>query len=257
MLKIPYMLRLKPLLIIVSSLLIFSSCDIQKKVYNKGYHIDWFVKDYKYPHSKKTIAQQLKQQVFDSTNHNIKHSNSIRLKKTEELLSLTGINKPDSFHNCDIIFLLNGEEIDAIVTEIDIDVLKYKRCINPNGPVYTMFKSDVMMIKYKNGTKDIFIPSNTPTPPRQDVFPLEPIVSQSSTNQIVENQRESNPLAVIGFLLGLISLIIPFPALLLTSLTSIVFGLASLKSDYPALAVLAIILGLIVLLIGLAVLAAV
>lgn len=114
-----------------------------------------------------------------------------------------------------------------------------------------------MMIKYKNGTKDIFIPSNTPTPPRQDVFTREPIVTQSSANQFVENPRESNPLAVIGFIFGLISLIIPFPALLLTSLTGIVFGLASLKSDYPALAVLAIVLGLIVLLFGLAVLAAV
>lgn len=253
------MFKFKSLLIIISSILFFSSCDIQKKVYNKGYHIDWFVKDYQYPDSKKTIAQQLKQQVFDSTNHNIKHSNSIRLKKTEELLSITGINKPDSFHNCDIIFLLNGEEIDAIVTEIDIDVIKYRRCINPNGPVYTMFKSDIMMIRYKNGTKDIFVPSNTPTPPRQDVFQREaPIVTQSSSStQVNASQGESNPLAVIGFMLSLISLIIPFPALLLTSLTSIVFGLSSLKSDYPVLAVLAIILGIIVLLFGLAVLAAV
>jgi hypothetical protein len=255
------MFKLKSLLIIISSILFLSSCDIQKKVYNKGYHIDWFVKDYQYPHSKQTIAQQIKQQVFDSTNQNIKHSNTIRLQKTEELLSITGINNPDSFHNCDIIFLLNGEEIDAIVTEVDIDVVKYKRCINPNGPVYTMFKSDIMMIRYKNGTKDIFIPSHTPTPapPRQDEFSRQtPTVTQSSSSsQVVENPRESNPLAVIGFMLSLISLVIPFPALLLTSLTSIVFGLASLHSDYPALAVLAIILGIIVLLFGLAVLAAV
>lgn len=56
----------------------------------------------------------------------------------------------------DIILLKNGEEIKAIVNEIDIHVIKYKKFENPNGPVYNLKKTDVVMITYENGLKDEF-----------------------------------------------------------------------------------------------------
>jgi hypothetical protein len=60
----------------------------------------------------------------------------------------------------DKILLKNGEEINAIVNEIDTDVIKYKKFENPNGPLYTIEKKLVFMVKYQNGTKDVF--SETP-----------------------------------------------------------------------------------------------
>jgi len=60
----------------------------------------------------------------------------------------------------DIIILKNGDEIKATVSEIDIDVIKYKKFDNPEGPAYSIKKAEVFMIKYANGTKDVF---NTPT----------------------------------------------------------------------------------------------
>ena len=56
----------------------------------------------------------------------------------------------------DIITLLNGEDIYAIVQEIGDIYVKYKRIDNPNGPNHTIKKSDIFMIMYANGSKDVF-----------------------------------------------------------------------------------------------------
>lgn len=56
----------------------------------------------------------------------------------------------------DIITLKNGEEIMAIVNEVDLNTIKYRKFDNQAGPVYTVNKADVFMIKYENGTKDVF-----------------------------------------------------------------------------------------------------
>ena len=64
----------------------------------------------------------------------------------------------------DIITLKNGEDIQAIVQEIgEVDV-KYKKFDNPNGPNYTMKKSEIFMIRYQNGSKDVFSTKSTITP---------------------------------------------------------------------------------------------
>jgi len=56
----------------------------------------------------------------------------------------------------DVITLKNGDDIQALVQEIgEVDV-KYKKFDNPNGPNYILKKSEMLLIRYKNGTKDIF-----------------------------------------------------------------------------------------------------
>jgi len=59
-------------------------------------------------------------------------------------------------HAQDIITKTNGDEIKAKVTEVDLNEIKYKRFENLSGPTYTMPKSDIFMIKYENGEKDVF-----------------------------------------------------------------------------------------------------
>jgi hypothetical protein len=56
----------------------------------------------------------------------------------------------------DIITLRSGDEIKAIVNEIDNSFIRYKKFENPTGPVYTLEKRDAFMIKYENGTKEVF-----------------------------------------------------------------------------------------------------
>jgi hypothetical protein len=76
-----------------------------------------------------------------------------------------------SLANClsqDIITKKTGEDIQAKVIEVAIDEVKYKKFDNLDGPLFTLLKSDILMIRYQNGTKDIFNEStgNAGTKPR-------------------------------------------------------------------------------------------
>ena len=55
----------------------------------------------------------------------------------------------------DNIVLKNGTEIKAKVLEISGNQLKYRRQDNPDGPIYTTGTTDVLLINYANGTKDV------------------------------------------------------------------------------------------------------
>lgn len=56
----------------------------------------------------------------------------------------------------DYIMLVNGDEIEAKVLEINDKSIKYKKFSNINGPTYTMDKSEIFLIKYQSGDKDVF-----------------------------------------------------------------------------------------------------
>lgn len=56
----------------------------------------------------------------------------------------------------DLIVLRNGDIIKAVVSDITQTEIKYKKASNPNGPSYTIDKSDVLSINYENGEKDTF-----------------------------------------------------------------------------------------------------
>jgi len=56
----------------------------------------------------------------------------------------------------DIITKVNGEEIQAVITEVGATDIKYKKFENKEGPAYTMLKSEIFMIKYQNGDREMF-----------------------------------------------------------------------------------------------------
>lgn len=56
----------------------------------------------------------------------------------------------------DVIILKDGDEIEAKVTEILSNDIKYKKASNLTGPTYTIAKSKVFMIRYQSGDKDVF-----------------------------------------------------------------------------------------------------
>ena len=56
----------------------------------------------------------------------------------------------------DIITTKTGEDILAKISEIGPTEIKYKKYDNLDGPMYTMLKSEVLMIRYENGTNDVF-----------------------------------------------------------------------------------------------------
>ena len=56
----------------------------------------------------------------------------------------------------DVLLKRNGDEIQVKVQEITLNEIKYKRYDNLEGPVISIAKQDVFMIKYENGTKEVF-----------------------------------------------------------------------------------------------------
>jgi len=56
----------------------------------------------------------------------------------------------------DTLSMRSGENILVKVIEVGTAEVKYKKLDNLNGPVFSMLKSDLLMIKYENGTKEDF-----------------------------------------------------------------------------------------------------
>ena len=78
----------------------------------------------------------------------------------------------------DVIILKNGEDIQVLVQEVSDIEVKYKKIENSNGPNYTLKKSEVIMIRYANGSRDMFL-DNTPSslattsPTQASTFPVQ------------------------------------------------------------------------------------
>jgi hypothetical protein len=66
------------------------------------------------------------------------------------------INHTKIFSNeCDNLILKNGDEISVKIIEITPELIKYKKCDKENGPLISVLKEDVFMIKYNDGTKEL------------------------------------------------------------------------------------------------------
>jgi hypothetical protein len=56
----------------------------------------------------------------------------------------------------DYLTKFNGDELKVKVLEVTHNEVKYKKFDNLEGPIFTIMKSELFMIKYQNGSKDIF-----------------------------------------------------------------------------------------------------
>ena len=86
----------------------------------------------------------------------------------------------------DIIVMRNGDEVEAKVTKVGTTEVEYHKWSNQDGPVYTVAKSDVFMVKYKNGEKDVFdnVTAKSDNSPKSE--------SNSSAPQYVEAVPAAN-----------------------------------------------------------------
>jgi hypothetical protein len=123
------------------------------------------------------------------------------------------LRKKNLLDECDIITFKNGEEVKAIVTEVGTSEVKYKKCDNKNGPLYSVKKSEVFMIKYANGSKDFF---GNQVATAQD--PNNSVDSKEATDK-------TDGAAIGAFATGLVGLLI---GLFASGIIGIIFGLAAI-----------------------------
>jgi len=96
------------------------------------------------------------------------------------LFSVVFIN---ALHAQDFIIKKNGDEISAKVEEIGTTEIKYKKFDNQDGPMYTIARTEVFMIKYANGTKE--------------VFTTDAAVNQAGNNEVSSTPASQEPATVI------------------------------------------------------------
>ena len=83
----------------------------------------------------------------------------------------------------DVIVKRNGDELQCKILEVSKNEVKYKRWSNQEGPAFTEKKSDIFMIKYENGEKDVIayetpaLESSISTPDMTYTTPNEIIVA--------------------------------------------------------------------------------
>ena len=73
----------------------------------------------------------------------------------------------------DTIAKRNGENIQAKVLEVSPAEIRYKKFDNPDGPTFLIPKTEVLMLRYENGTRDIFTEekkTETSTPEPDDLY---------------------------------------------------------------------------------------
>lgn len=61
----------------------------------------------------------------------------------------------------DVITKKDGTDIAAKVLEVNTGDIKYKKFDNQQGPTFTMLKSEILIIRYENGSKDVFPVGNS------------------------------------------------------------------------------------------------
>lgn len=69
---------------------------------------------------------------------------------------LLGLFFISTAYSQDVITKSNGDEINAKIIEVTQTEIKYKKFDHLDGPIYTLSLSEVFMVKYENGTKEIF-----------------------------------------------------------------------------------------------------
>jgi len=86
----------------------------------------------------------------------------------------------------DIITKKSGEDIQAKVLEVTNTEIKYKKFENQTGPIYTISTTELLMIRYENGSKDIFTEIESAIAPTVN----NPTSSQAITGNLADRGKE-------------------------------------------------------------------
>lgn len=93
----------------------------------------------------------------------------------------------------DIITKTNGDEIKAKVVEVESDKVKYRKWENQDGPLYNIDRSQIFMIKYASGEKEVFTTPQAP-PPSQPAKTEAPKVESAPQSFQSSNQHKYDSL---------------------------------------------------------------
>ena len=91
----------------------------------------------------------------------------------------------------DVIYTTGGNKLQAKVTEINTNDIKYKSSNNLEGPTYVISKNDVVLIQYSNGISEVINSNpNSITPKLNDFKEYNTAKTESKTESIKKTKSE-------------------------------------------------------------------
>ena len=91
----------------------------------------------------------------------------------------------------DIIITVKAEKIEAIVTEIDIEVVRYKQYDFQDGPTFVIKKSDIASILFQNGQVIVFERSAEEPKPQEPIPTEETVYNQDADYKYFKSLYDS------------------------------------------------------------------
>lgn len=213
---------MKKALVLLLPFLIVFSCSVQKRKYQKGFYVSRkhqsptekpapVVKATGKPAAASTKAVVLKAEQPETTVASVKPGNELTLIKQQAKPSVFTKDEP-----CDDLIFKDGTELKAKITEITTTEIKYKRCDQLEGPLYVARKSDVFMIKYANGTREVF-KNETVTPATQN---------PERSAMVNDGYKKTHPLAILSLIFSILGI---YPLFLIGSILAIIFANIALR----------------------------
>lgn len=183
---------------------------MQKRKYQNGYYVNWHKKNTnvalkeKQGSEPKTRTHETELAIVQQTNNEPAYLSADADKKVIALESKIRIHPfAGETDSCDVLVFRDGTELRVRIKEISLNEIKYQKCDLPDGPNYINRKSEIFMIKYANGTREVV-----------RVEAQAPAQSPSKNSyRSTKSQRENHPLALVSLVSGGLSLIIGYIAL--------------------------------------------
>ncbi len=230
------------LLLLVAVVFLLQNCTLQKRRYQKGFYVSHKTKKkeslagYSDPGTLADGADMRSAQVTEVYRNDHTPAHATANQSPPPLKRKAVYFAGDS---CDVMMMHSGEEIRVKVLEINSREIRYKKCSQPDGPLFISMKSEVFMIKYANGSKDVFEET------------AEATRSHSEQASETTPKLQTHPMAVLSLVFGMLGFIYG-----LTSIPAIAVGIIALRriTDEPqrytgrGLAIAGIVLGSVLLL---------
>lgn len=160
-----YTPRIKTLIPIIAIILgsLLTGCTIQKRKHLSGFHIDWSAKSNRSADkSEDSLVHSPESISGKAPDFSASMQESIEVLPPNYVETVNWILKTflpkDS---CDKILDVDGDEIWCKVTDIELEVIKYKACGHLDGPTYSIPRSSVSQIIYDNGRRESIKPVYT------------------------------------------------------------------------------------------------
>jgi hypothetical protein len=205
------------LLLVIS---VFSGCSMEKRIYQKGFHIEW----------KKSYTTSINPEKSEELSVIRENKTNNTLLYTEpDYFPLTEINKPEensvsksakTLTDCHEIILRSGKTIKGLVTEVGIEEIKYKDCNDSKLPEVILKKKDVFKIIYSDGSFDEFKEEVV----KNNVSDNTSGNSKTKQESTGNNQIKTEGFAIAGLILSIIGFLFPFIGLI-----GLIFGIVSLN----------------------------